>query len=66
MIDDYHGRIDLALAFAVLHEARDREGFIREIADAVKPGGLFIFGEPHVISNEEFAEELAMIEKGGS
>ncbi len=65
MLDDCAGGVDLALAFAVLHEARNREGFIRQVADAVKPGGLFIFGEPHVVSKEEFTGELAMIEEAG-
>ncbi len=65
MVDDLSSRIDLALVFAVLHEATDKAAFIREIASTVRPGGLFAFGEPHVISGEEFDTELAMIEAAG-
>ncbi|MBN2078069.1 MAG: class I SAM-dependent methyltransferase [Spirochaetes bacterium] len=65
LLDECAGRVDLTLAFGVLHEVRDRKKLIREIADALKPGGLFIFGEPHVVSKEEFTEELAMIEESG-
>ena len=64
-VEDLSARIDLALAFAVLHETRDRKAFIAEIASSLRPGGIFIFAEPHVISGDEFAEELAMIENVG-
>lgn len=65
MVDDLAGRIDLALAFGVLHETRDRERFIAEIASALRPGGVFVFAEPHVVPPREFAEELALIRAGG-
>jgi 2-polyprenyl-3-methyl-5-hydroxy-6-metoxy-1,4-benzoquinol methylase len=64
-VDDLAGRIDLALAFGVLHEVEDKDAFIHDIALTLKPEGLFIFGEPHVLSQSEFDEELDMIEEKG-
>ncbi|MBN1382942.1 MAG: class I SAM-dependent methyltransferase [Deltaproteobacteria bacterium] len=63
LVDALAGRIDLALAVGVLHETRDKKAFIRDIALTLKPGGIFIFSEPHVIKPAEFEEELGMIEK---
>ncbi len=65
MAEDLASRIDLALAFGVLHETRDRERFIAEIASALRPGGVFVFAEPHVVPPREFAEELTLIRAGG-
>ena len=65
LVGDLARRIDLALAFGVLHEARDKKAFVQEIASTLKPGGVFIFGEPHVISHDDFEKERAMIEKTG-
>ncbi|MBN1665356.1 MAG: class I SAM-dependent methyltransferase [Deltaproteobacteria bacterium] len=64
-VDDLAGRIDLALVFGVLHEVRDKKAFIYDIATTLKPGGRFIFGEPHVLSQSEFDEELDMMAEKG-
>ncbi|MBN2159911.1 MAG: class I SAM-dependent methyltransferase [Spirochaetes bacterium] len=64
-VGDLDSRIDLALAFGVLHETRDKKVFLKEIASTMRPGGLFVLGEPHVISREQFDEELEMVEAAG-
>lgn len=38
----------------------------RELLDgSIRPGGVFVFAEPHVVPPREFAEELALIRAGG-
>lgn len=54
MINDLHSQVDIALAFGVLHEVKDNERFTKELASALKKGGIFFLGEPHVVSMEEF------------
>jgi ubiquinone/menaquinone biosynthesis C-methylase UbiE len=60
LIDDLQGTIDLAFAFAVIHEVQDEDNIIREIFASLKPGGIFILAEPagH-ISKETFDATLA-------
>ncbi|MBN1498376.1 MAG: class I SAM-dependent methyltransferase [Spirochaetes bacterium] len=65
MAGDLESRIDLALAFGVLHETRDENAFIREIASTLRPGGLFVFGEPHVVSPGQFDAARTKIEAAG-
>jgi len=66
MLSDLPGRADFALAYAVLHEAPDRERFIGEIYRALKKGGVLFFGEPAgPVSRDFFQEEAAMIEAAG-
>jgi len=65
MIGDLSGQIDLAFAFAVLHETRDEKKFISEISSTLKSGSIFIFGEPHVVSWKEFDSSLALIKESG-
>jgi ubiquinone/menaquinone biosynthesis C-methylase UbiE len=45
-IDDLAGSMDVALAFAVLHEMPDSAAAIRSIAKSLKGGGLFLMAEP--------------------
>ena len=65
MIPDLAGTIDLGFVFAVLHEVGDKTRFIGEINDALKPGAGLIFGEPHVITDEEFCDEILLFENHG-
>jgi ubiquinone/menaquinone biosynthesis C-methylase UbiE len=46
MIDDLAGRVDAALAFAVLHEMPDSAAAILSIARSLKSGGIFLMAEP--------------------
>jgi len=45
-IDDLKEKIDFAAAFNVIHETPDAADFLKQIHDAVKPGGTFLLIEP--------------------
>ena len=45
-IDDLAGQIDFALAVYVVHHAADPAGLMRNIHDALKPGGILMVVEP--------------------
>ena len=55
-LDNYNGKIDFALAFAVMHELPDQKKILQELYDLLKDGGRILLAEPvgHV-SNKEFA-----------
>jgi len=59
-IDDLAGRIDFALAFAVLHEVQYMRAALVSIGRSLRPGGLLLIAEPkdHV-SVEEFDRTTA-------
>jgi ubiquinone/menaquinone biosynthesis C-methylase UbiE len=59
-VDDLAGKVDFALAFAVVHEFPDAPHLFGELARALKPGALCLVAEPkgHV-SDEGFDCELA-------
>ena len=61
MIDDLEGKIDFALAFAVVHEVPDAKRFFSEIHASLKHGGLFLFVEPtgHV-TKEAFDRSVSL------
>jgi len=65
-LDDLAGRVDFALAFAVVHEVPDTESFFLEIAQCLRPGGSLLVAEPagHVKS-DRFQEELAAAARAG-
>ncbi len=56
---DLTGKVDFALAFAVVHEMPSANPFFREAYQALKPGGCLLLAEPtgHV-SAEDFEGEL--------
>jgi SAM-dependent methyltransferase len=45
-IDDLAGKVDLVLAFAMVHELEDAESFFRETRRALAPGGRILLAEP--------------------
>jgi ubiquinone/menaquinone biosynthesis C-methylase UbiE len=45
-IEDYAGRIDFALAFAMVHEVSNQAALLSDIYRALKPGGELLFAEP--------------------
>ncbi len=45
-IDDLAGKVDVALAFAVIHEMPDAQSAIRDIVRTLKSGGVFCIAEP--------------------
>jgi SAM-dependent methyltransferase len=65
-VDDLRGKVDVALAFAMVHEVPDPEGFFGEIVDALKHGGHVLFAEPapHV-GVRSFEASLAAALKSG-
>lgn len=60
-VDDFAGRIDFVLAFAVVHEIPNQENLFREIHRAMKEGALLLVAEPkgHVTS-KNFQQMLSM------
>lgn len=65
-IDDLAGRVDFALAFAVVHEVLDAKRFLPEIHASLKQSGLLLFSEPtgHV-TKETFNETLSIAQDMG-
>jgi ubiquinone/menaquinone biosynthesis C-methylase UbiE len=65
-VSDLAGRVDLAVAIAVVHEVPAAASFFREVAGALKPGGSLLLAEPsgHVDPAEFEAEIRAAGEAG--
>ena len=51
--DDIQGRVDFVLAFAVVHELPDAEGFFGEMYRVLKPEGRMLLSEPSGHVNEK-------------
>lgn len=64
--DAYHGKIDFALTFAMVHEVPDPDRLLGEIFAALKPGGRLMISEPkgHVTA-PEFEKTVALAEAAG-
>lgn len=59
-------KVDLILAFNVLHELPDAGGFFQEAAQILKPGGrLLIIEPPFRVSRTEFGQSLALARSSG-
>ena len=58
-VADLAGRVDFALAFAMVHEVPDQDRFFADVAAALKPGAAALLAEPggHV-SAGDFAATL--------
>ena len=65
-VDDLKGTVDFVLAVAVVHEMRSAEGFFREAAAALAPGGRLLLAEPagHV-KPAKFNQELDFASRAG-
>ncbi len=66
-LEDLAGTVDFALAFNVVHEVPDPEGFLAEMAGLVRPGGgSFLLVEPrgHVSSAAFARTEAACLRAG--
>ena len=59
-VDDLAGRVDFALAFAMVHELPSAGRFFQEVSRALKPDAVLLLAEPggHV-SDAAFEAELA-------
>lgn len=60
-------KADFALAFYMVHEVPDHEGFFRELFSVVKPSGKFLIVEPKVfhVSKKEFEKTVNAGVKAG-
>ena len=60
------GVVDLAVVIHVLHEVRDRQRFLEQLYQALRPGGRLLLLEPkgHV-SREALDAELSLSERAG-
>lgn len=65
-IDDLAGKVDLAIAFAMVHELPDAGRFFADLRRAMAPGGAVLLAEPsgHV-SAADFEATLATAERAG-
>jgi len=65
-LSDLAGRVDFALAFAMVHEVPDAGIFFREVAGALKPGGTVLLAEPRGhVDAAKFDRELALAAAAG-
>jgi ubiquinone/menaquinone biosynthesis C-methylase UbiE len=65
-IGDLAGRVDLVLAFYVVHEIREPAVFFAEVAAALKPSGAVLVVEPPLhVSRAAFEKSLAIAEGAG-
>jgi 2-polyprenyl-3-methyl-5-hydroxy-6-metoxy-1,4-benzoquinol methylase len=63
---DLQGRVDFALAFAVVHEVPEPEALMRELFESLAPGGRLLLAEPKGhISEEDFTRTLDIARAGG-
>ncbi|MBW2697407.1 MAG: methyltransferase domain-containing protein [Deltaproteobacteria bacterium] len=65
-IEDLSGRIDFALAFAMVHEVPDPDRLLSQIRDALAPGGRLLIAEPagHV-SGDAFEKTVKLATEAG-
>jgi len=65
-LEDLADRVDFALAYAIVHELPDAEGFFRQIREALRQGGNCLIAEPkgHV-PGDAFERTIALAERTG-
>ena len=65
-IRQWEGKVDFALIFMMLHEVPDADRMIREIKEAMAPGGKLLFAEPFVhVDGKMFLNSREEIERSG-
>jgi len=65
-VKDLNGKVDFALAFAVVHEIRAAERLFMEVSETLKPGALLLFAEPRGhVKAELFKHELEAATQAG-
>jgi len=65
-VEDLRAKVDVVLAFAVVHEMPCAEMFFREVAGTLKPDGRVLFAEPEGHVNlKKFAEETSAASLAG-
>ncbi len=65
-VEDFRGRVDFALAFAMVHEVAKPRTLLADIYDALRAGGKLLLAEPmgHVRS-EAFETTLSLAREAG-
>jgi len=58
-LGDLEGKVDFALAYAVVHEVGDAARFLAEIGDVLVNGGRFLIAEPKGHVSQEALEKTA-------
>jgi SAM-dependent methyltransferase len=65
-VGDLAGRVDFVLAFNVVHEARDPERMVGEMARCLRPGGRLLLSEPRGhVSRDLFLWEYGLCREAG-
>lgn len=59
-------KVDFALAFWMVHEVKNPDGFFAEIAEMLKPGGYFLMVEPKMhVSASGFQDSIERARRAG-
>jgi ubiquinone/menaquinone biosynthesis C-methylase UbiE len=65
-VDDLAGKVDLVIAFALVHELPDAARFFAEVRRTLAPGGKVLVAEPRGhVSADAFDESLAAAARAG-
>jgi SAM-dependent methyltransferase len=65
-LSDFAGRVDFALAFAVVHELPAADSFFAQVAQTLRPGASLLLAEPTVhVNAAEFEDELRVAAQAG-
>jgi ubiquinone/menaquinone biosynthesis C-methylase UbiE len=59
-------KADFILAFWMVHEVPDKQGFFRQVAHLLKPGGRFLLVEPRIhVSKKGFSDTIHLARTAG-
>lgn len=65
-VDNQAGKIDFALAFALLHEVPDKKRLLSEVGHTLKQTGKLLIAEPRAhVSRQDFDETISLAEREG-
>lgn len=65
-VDDLAGKVDFALAFAVVHELANPASFFRDVAKALVSGGQLLIAEPRGhVSGEDLTRTIEIAAAAG-
>jgi ubiquinone/menaquinone biosynthesis C-methylase UbiE len=65
-LNDFDGKIDFAMAFAVVHEVPDSRSFFADVLRLLKPGAKCLVEEPRGhVSIDAFEQTLSIAEQTG-
>jgi len=65
-LSDLRGKVDFALAFAMVHEMPATSPFFREVSEALKPGAFLLLAEPRGhVKTAQFEIELKAAAEAG-